>query len=88
VPADYDGDGDGDDDIAVFRPNGIWFVLGGPTVAFGTSGDIPCPATTTGTATPTTAPARRGLRAIPPPTTESLATAAARRGRRDSTNSP
>jgi hypothetical protein len=42
VPGDYDGDGD--TDIAVFRPSaGVWFVQGGPTVAFGTNGDIPVP---------------------------------------------
>ncbi|MDQ4134061.1 MAG: hypothetical protein M3179_12870 [Actinomycetota bacterium] len=39
-PADFDGDGD--TDIAVFRPsNGIWFVNGGSTVAWGTNSDIP-----------------------------------------------
>jgi hypothetical protein len=42
VPGDYDGDGD--TEYGVFRPsNGIWFVEGGPTVAWGTSGDIPVP---------------------------------------------
>jgi hypothetical protein len=42
VPGDYDGDGDAE--VAVFRPsNGVWFVQNGPTVAFGTSGDVPLP---------------------------------------------
>ncbi|MDQ4133892.1 MAG: hypothetical protein M3179_11980, partial [Actinomycetota bacterium] len=42
VPGDYHGDGD--DDIAVFRPaNGVWFIQGGLTVAWGASGDIPVP---------------------------------------------
>jgi Tol biopolymer transport system component len=41
-PGDFDGDGD--TDVAVFRPsNGLWFVEGGPTVAFGTNGDVPVP---------------------------------------------
>ncbi|MDQ4133459.1 MAG: PQQ-dependent sugar dehydrogenase [Actinomycetota bacterium] len=40
-----DYDRDGDTDVAVFRPStGTWFVQGGPTTAFGTSGDIPVPA--------------------------------------------
>jgi Tol biopolymer transport system component len=43
VTGDYDGDGR--TDVAVFRPsNGTWFVQGGMTVPFGTSGDIPVPA--------------------------------------------
>ncbi len=42
LPADFNDDGMGD--ISVFRPsNGVWFVHGGPTVAFGTSGDVPLP---------------------------------------------
>ncbi|MDQ4131840.1 MAG: hypothetical protein M3179_01235 [Actinomycetota bacterium] len=44
-PTFGDQDADGDADIAVFRPAGsYWFVNGGRTVAFGTSGDIPVPA--------------------------------------------
>src|SRR5947207_109592 len=35
---------DGRSDYAVFRPsNGTWYVRGGATVAWGTSGDIPVP---------------------------------------------
>ncbi|MCP4216901.1 MAG: hypothetical protein GY765_19780 [bacterium] len=40
--SDYDGDGD--TDIAIFRPStGRWCVKGSPSVAWGTSGDIPVP---------------------------------------------
>jgi hypothetical protein len=41
-PGDHDGDGD--TDMGVFRPsNGTWYVHGGPSVSFGTSGDVPVP---------------------------------------------
>jgi Tol biopolymer transport system component len=41
-PPDFDGDGD--TDVAVFRPAaGVWFVQGGPTVAWGANGDLPVP---------------------------------------------
>jgi hypothetical protein len=42
VPADYAGDGDAG--VAVFRPSqGIWYVEGGATTAWGTNGDRPVP---------------------------------------------
>ncbi|MDQ4134046.1 MAG: plastocyanin/azurin family copper-binding protein [Actinomycetota bacterium] len=41
-PADFDGDGD--TDVSLFRPSsGYWFVNGGATTQFGTTGDIPVP---------------------------------------------
>ena len=44
VPPVADFDGDGDTDVSVFRPaSGYWFVSGGSTTSFGTTGDIPVP---------------------------------------------
>jgi len=42
VPGDYNGDGT--TDFAVFRPSaGAWYVNGGTSAFWGTTGDIPLP---------------------------------------------
>ncbi len=39
-----DFDGNGTTDVSVFHPStGTWFIQGGPSVSFGTSGDLPVP---------------------------------------------
>ncbi len=49
APADFDGNAT--TDVSVFRPsNGTWYVNGGATTTWGTSGDIPVPGNYTGTA--------------------------------------
>ncbi len=59
APADFDGNGS--TDVSVFRPsNGTWYVNGGATTTWGTSGDIPVPGNYTGTATTNVAVYRPG----------------------------
>ncbi len=59
APADFDGNGT--TDVSVFRPsNGTWYVNGGATTTWGTSGDIPVPGNYTGTATTNVAVYRPG----------------------------
>ncbi len=59
APADFDGNAT--TDVSVFRPsNGTWYVNGGATTTWGTSGDIPVPGNYTGTATTNVAVYRPG----------------------------
>jgi parallel beta-helix repeat protein len=52
VPPPADFTGDGRTDVSVYRPgSGAWFVQGGATLLWGTTGDIPVPADYDGDAT-------------------------------------
>ena len=68
VKAVADFDGNGATDYAVYRPSqGVWYVQGGTTIAYGAPATCPSPATTTVTPRPTSPCSGRRMACGPPP---------------------